>query len=319
MMYLITGGSGSIGRVLARQLAHSGAQVRVFDVRAPARQEAGVEFVQGDVRDVRRLTAAMSGADAVCHLAQVVGRERMPAEIVHGVNAGGTANAVVAAREAGVPRFVLRSSADVYGDAAAGAREDATSLRPTDQFAVAKLEGEAHCARAHREAGLETVALRLSWVVGTRETDTWLRPMLWALRHRRPIVTGGDGRRRVHLTAMSDCAAAFARAATVPGIGGEVFNVAGVDAPALADLIEQLRIHLGSSSPVWRVPEASAARVLRGLARLRLVPLLPEQVQLLYADRVLDTTKARARLGWSAQLSAVEAVLETIAPTGARE
>jgi len=293
--------------------------VRVFDLRAPAVPEPRVEFVQGDVRDIGRLTAAMRGADVVFHLAQVVGRERMPPEIVHGVNGGGTANAVRAAREAGVLRFVLRSSADVYGDATVVAREDAEPLRPTDQFAAAKLEGEAHCMRAHREAGLESVVLRLSWVVGTRETDAWLRPMLWALRHRRPIVTGGDGRRRVHLTAMSDCVAAFARAATVPGIGGEVFNVAGVDTPALADLIEHLRCRLGSSSPVWRVPEASAARVLRGLARVRLIPLLPEQVQLLYADRVLDTTKARTRLGWSARLSAVDAVLEAIAPPGARE
>ena len=293
--------------------------MRVFDLRAPVPQrDAGVEFVQGDIRDIGRLTAAMRGADAVFHLAQVIGRDRMPPEIVHGVNAGGTGNAVRAACEAGVPRFVLRSSADVYGDAAALAREDDAPLRPTDQFAAARLESEAHCARAHRETGLETVVLRLSLVVGTRETDAWLRPMLWALRHRRPIVTGGDGRRHVHLTAMSDCVAAFARAATVPGIGGEVFNVAGVDAPAVADFIDQLRRRVASTSPVWRVPEAPAARVLRGLARLRLIPLLPEQVHMLYADRVLDTTKARTALGWTARLSAVEAVLEP-SVAGARE
>jgi len=319
MMYLITGGSGSLGGVLARCLAREGARVRIFDVRPPAARDADVEFVQGDVRDIGRLTRAMRGADVVVHLAQVGGRERLPPEIVQGVNGGGTANAVRAAREAGVPRFVLRSTADVYGEAVAVAREDAAALRPADLFATVKLDAEGHCARAHREAGLQTVVLRLSWVVGTRDTDAWLRPMLWALRHRRPIVTGGAGQHRVQLTAMSDCVAAFARAATVPGVGGEVFNIAGLDAPVFADLIEQLRQRLGSSSPVWRVPQASAARVLRALARLRLIPLLPEQVQLLYADRVLDTTKARARLGWSAQLSAVDAVLETIAPTAGRE
>src|SRR5215831_16014304 len=79
--YLVTGGSGFIGSALVRQLAVSGARVRVLD--DDSRGSAGrladlrgqIEIVHGDVRDARAVQDATRGVDVVCHLAFVNGTE----------------------------------------------------------------------------------------------------------------------------------------------------------------------------------------------------------------------------------------------------
>ena len=106
---LVTGGSGYFGEVLAGGAVANGDRVRVFDVNPPAATAASVEFVQGDVRDRDAVRAACDGVDVVLHnVAQVpLARDR---ELFWSVNVVGTANLLVAARDAGVGKVVHTSS-----------------------------------------------------------------------------------------------------------------------------------------------------------------------------------------------------------------
>ena len=70
MRVLLTGGAGFIGRHVLAELVARGHEVRVLDVRAEC---PGAELVVGDVRDGSAVDAALSGVDAVCHLAAKVG------------------------------------------------------------------------------------------------------------------------------------------------------------------------------------------------------------------------------------------------------
>jgi FlaA1/EpsC-like NDP-sugar epimerase len=77
---LVTGGSGYIGALLVHELLDAGWEVRVLDSLlhrqediASEQQRAGVEVVRGDVRDAQARAKALMGAEAVVHLAAIVG------------------------------------------------------------------------------------------------------------------------------------------------------------------------------------------------------------------------------------------------------
>ena len=115
--------------------SRAGDRVRIFDLNPPAATAAGVEYVQGDVRDRDAVRAACDGVDVVLHnVAQVpLAKDR---ELFWSVNVVGTANVLVAARDAGVGKVVHTSSSAVFGipDAQPGHRGDAPpsarGLRP---------------------------------------------------------------------------------------------------------------------------------------------------------------------------------------------
>ena len=124
---LVTGGAGFIGGHVAAALRDAGHEVRVLDALLPAvhppypdgppRQD-GVELLVGDVRDRDAVDRALTGVDAVCHQAAMVGLgvdvQDMPAYA--GINDLGTAVLLAAMARADVGRLVLASSMVVYGE-----------------------------------------------------------------------------------------------------------------------------------------------------------------------------------------------------------
>ncbi|UYO97064.1 NAD-dependent epimerase/dehydratase family protein [Microbacterium sp. M28] len=123
---LVTGGRGFIGGAVVEQALAHGWSVRVLDSMRPDVHDpsegrplpAGVEFVQGDVRDTDVLAAALRGVDAVCHQAAKVGLgvDIGDAPDYVASNSLGTAMLLTAMRDAGIRRLVLASSMVVYGE-----------------------------------------------------------------------------------------------------------------------------------------------------------------------------------------------------------
>jgi dTDP-L-rhamnose 4-epimerase len=207
--YLITGGAGFIGRHLCAELQGSGARVRVLDSLVPqvhADAEPGlplgVEFVEGDLRDVELLDRALAGVDAVFHLAAEVGVGQSMYEIVRYVGGNDLATATLLERLARHPvrRLVVASSMSVYGEGmyqspdgnrhgtirrsarAVDGRWDPVAPDgqpltpvPTDEtkqvelasiYALTKFAQERSCQIFGRAYGVEVVALRLFNVFG---------------------------------------------------------------------------------------------------------------------------------------------------------
>src|SRR5947209_6746922 len=79
--YLVTGGTGFLGNALVRRLVEAGHRVRVFDNNSRGRADrlSGLdgrfEYVEGDIRNVDAVRAAVRGVDSVCHLAFINGTE----------------------------------------------------------------------------------------------------------------------------------------------------------------------------------------------------------------------------------------------------
>jgi dTDP-L-rhamnose 4-epimerase len=124
---LVTGGAGFIGTHVAAACRDAGHEVRVLDALLPSvhpsypdgppRQD-GVELLVGDVRDPDAVDRALTGVDAVCHQAAMVGLgvdvQDMPDYA--GINGLGTAVLLAGMARADVGRLVLASSMVLYGE-----------------------------------------------------------------------------------------------------------------------------------------------------------------------------------------------------------
>lgn len=169
---LITGGAGYIGSHAAWAVLDAGLEAVVLDDLSSGLRESvppGARFVQGDVADrglLRRLLRE-ARVDAVLHFAgRAVAPESMRRPLDHyAVNTGGVAALLSACVDAGVDRFVLSSTAAVYGDATTRADEDAPT-RPVSPYGRSKLMAEAVLADAAQAHGLRATALRYFNVAG---------------------------------------------------------------------------------------------------------------------------------------------------------
>src|SRR5688572_11894998 len=165
MKVLVTGGAGFIGSHLVEGLVEAGHRVRVLDNliagrRAnPAAVGADVEFIEGDCSDAATAERATRGIEVVYHEAAVpsVALSVEDPASSHRNSATATLTMLVAARRAGVRRFVYAGSSSVYGDAAALPKREDMTPRPLSPYAVGKLGGEQYVRIFSSLYGMETL------------------------------------------------------------------------------------------------------------------------------------------------------------------
>src|SRR5215218_1673472 len=114
MCALVTGATGPFGRAVCKRLLADGHHVTAMARKRPDQLVAGVDFVAGDVRDAQAVREALSGCDAVVHLAWVVAPLKTEAETAE-INLGGTQNVLDAMSATGCNRLVFSSSVLAYG------------------------------------------------------------------------------------------------------------------------------------------------------------------------------------------------------------
>ncbi len=261
MVYLVTGGAGFFGSNLAEALVAQGGTVRVLDNFSAGKREnlrfhgpGSVEVIEGDIRDFDACRAALKGVEVVFHEAALgsVPRSIEDPPTTHNVNVTGTLNMLVAARDAKVKRFVFASSSSVYGDKAGSGGEECTAkneamkTEPLSPYGISKLAAEEYCRIFHPLYGLETVSLRYFNVFGPRQSHlseyaAVIPRFIEALLNGRQPIIFGDGGQSRDFTFVRDVVNANLLAATIPGIGGEVMNIACNRRYSLLDLLGELK------------------------------------------------------------------------------
>ena len=170
---LVTGGAGFIGSHLADALIEQGLRVRVLDnfVAGPRENvNSKAEVIVADVREIDSIRPAFEGVDCVFHMAalpRVMLSIEKPVE-THLTNVVGTLNALIAARDAGVRRFIYSGSSSVYGDQPTLPLRESMIPNPLNPYALQKLAGEQYTRMFHRLFGIETLTLRYFNVYGPR-------------------------------------------------------------------------------------------------------------------------------------------------------
>jgi UDP-glucose 4-epimerase len=320
---LVTGGAGFIGSHIATRLLETGSDVRIIDNFATGRRSnlahlvGEVDLVEGDIRNLEELRGAVSGCDAVVHLAAVPSVPRSIADPAtsHEANATGTLNVLMAARDEGASRVVFASSSSIYGAAVELPKHEGLAPLPISPYAVSKLAGESYCRSFHHVYGLETVSLRYFNVFGPRqdpqsEYAAVIPRFIWAYRHGEPPVIFGDGEQSRDFTYVENVVRANLAALEVKAIGGRVYNIACGDRITLNELAETLRQEIGCDTEPVHGPDRagdvrhSMADISKARAELEYEPVvgLEEGVSLTVDHYVaVDGSTARPRVMRSIQ------------------
>jgi nucleoside-diphosphate-sugar epimerase len=269
--FVVTGAAGFIGSNLASALLERGHAVVGVDNFLTGKREnlsavgGGMAFIEGDVRDLELMRRACDGADYVLHhaaLASVPWSMAEPA-LAHEHNATGTLHALIAARDAGVRRFVLATTSAVYGNEGAVPSREDQPLRPESPYAATKLMGEQYAALFARAFGLSTVGLRYFNVFGPRQDPASAYAAAIPIFVRKalcgePAVIFGDGEQTRDFVYVDDVVEANLLACAAGAeASGEVFNVGGGANVTINGLCREIVALVGTAvAPVHAPPRA---------------------------------------------------------------
>jgi nucleoside-diphosphate-sugar epimerase len=303
----VTGGSGFIGGALIRRLVAEG-----WDVHALVRSEAsaqkvaalGAKAIAGDLADVPSMAVGAQYCELAFHCAAHLGDWGTREEFERG-NVQGTRNALAAARQAGLRRFVhvgteaalLAGEPLVEVDERAPLRFDSPAL-----YSSTKARAEEAVIEANHN-GFETVVVRPRFVWGPGDT-TLLPLLIEAVRSGRFAWIGG-GHHRTSTTHIDNTVEGLMLAAERGSPGGVYFVTDG-EPVVFRDFITRLLDTQGVEAPTRSVPTWVARAVAAtSEAAWRLLPLpgRPPLTRLTVwvsgLETTIDITRAREELGYA--------------------
>jgi uncharacterized protein YbjT (DUF2867 family) len=237
MKVFLTGATGFVGGHMLKRLLAEGHTVRAL-VRDPQRASAlaqnGVERLAGDVVESTGLDQGMRGCDAVIHLVGIIiEKGQNTFERVHHL---GTRNVVVAAKRAGIRRFIQMSALGVRADGVAG-------------YQTSKWRGEEEV----RKSGVPYCILRPSLIFGPG--DGFVTQMMATMRSAplfRPVP--GNGSPKFRPIFIDDVTACFARALTAEAATNQTIAIGGADELSLNELLAEIARCAGVRKPAVHIP-----------------------------------------------------------------
>lgn len=258
MTVLLTGGTGFVGRHVARELGRRGCRVRVLAHRRPAGDTlagtspagtppdaaptGGLEVVRGSLADPQSLRRAALGCDAAIHLVGIIEERPRDGVTFRSVHVEGTRNLLAALADTGVSRLVHMS--------ALGTRENAVA-----EYHRTKWEAE----QLVRGSGLRCTLLRPGLIHG-RDGDFIRMAVAWARGSAAPWLfmpyfgrglLGLGPKAQLQPVAVEDVARAVVDALTLPATEGQTYALAGTDRITWPEL------HRAISSAVRGRPKAA--------------------------------------------------------------
>jgi len=255
---LVTGAGGFIGSHLTELLLDSGAEVTAFirytstgsighleELDPAARRRLNVVF--GDIRNRDDVNRAVSGNDIVVHLAAQIAIPYSyisPGDFLN-VNAAGTLNVLMAARDTSVKRVVHLSTSEVYGSAQYTPIDERHPLAAQSPYAASKIAADKLAQSFHLSFGVPAVVARPFNTYGPRQSARAVIPtiILQALRGKNIRLGNTDSRRDLNF--VGDTAAALAKIALSSKGAGNQYNIASGRDFAISELVDIIGDILG--------------------------------------------------------------------------
>lgn len=246
---LVTGGAGYVGCVLVPHLLDAGYRVTVYDIlyfgRDGLPDHPNLTVIKGDIRDTVRLAKAFAGIDAVLHLACISNDASFELDeaLSTSTNLDCFEPMVIAAKEAGVKRFVYCSTSSVYGVSDAPNVTEEHPLVPLTLYNKYKGMCEPKLFK-HMADGFTCAIIRPATVCGySPRTRLDLSVNILAnhavTNGRITVFGGAQLRPNLHIEDMCDVYRLFLEAPAAK-IHGEIFNV-GYQNHTIADIALMVR------------------------------------------------------------------------------
>lgn len=272
MRVLVTGANGFIGRHLIAALSRQ-AEVTAF-VRRPAPVQASVRVVEGDIRDAAAVREAFQGAEAVIHLAGLKADACAADPAAAGeVNVTATGALLEEAQRAGVKRFLLVSSYDIYGPRRRKELpcHEQDEPRPSDAYGMTKALAE----RLVQAAPMDWTIVRLGHVYGA-ESDDVVTTFLMNALHKGRITVRGSGRLMIDPIVVEDVVDVLIQLLSAPAASRTIVNVASGNPVTIRELAEMVREAAGRPGEITFDGLDDAKGFDRAVSIDRLRAVLPE-------------------------------------------
>src|SRR5262249_22760380 len=271
----VFGGTGFLGRRVARHLRASGIRVRIVSRHRAQAEDIGIEPIVADAHDERAVEAAVAGTDGVVNAISLYVEHG--SHTFHSVHVEAAGTIVRAARQAGISRFVHIS----------GIGADAASTSP---YIRSRGEGEAAVQAAFPGAVIVRSAVMFA------ADDAFLTTIVRLLRSLPAYPIFGDGRTRLQPVYAGDVAAAIAQILVQGPKPNAVYELAGPRIYSYEELLRTIARITGLRPVLVRVPFA-LWDALAGVAEMLPQPLLTRnQVELMQ----IDTTASEKLSGFRA-------------------
>lgn len=279
LSFLITGGAGFIGSNIVEYLLKYGAKkVVVLDNFSTGFREnldsfldnPKFELIEGDLVDMPTCHRACVGIDVICHQAAVgsVPRSVKEPEVSTASNIQGFVNICVAARNAGIKRFVYASSSSVYGDEQTLPKMEEKIGKPLSPYAITKLTNELFADNFGMLYGMEFIGFRYFNVFGPRQSPKGayaavIPLFIDACRKSEPCYMNGDGLMTRDFTFVENVVQIAVKAMTTDSVSAlnQVYNVGCGERITIMDLFDNIKAAANSQSlALHREPRAGDIR-----------------------------------------------------------
>lgn len=283
---LVSGGAGFIGSNLCEALLKEGNEVRCLDNFATGKIENLLPLLQqyperfrlivGDIRKPEDCRKAVEGMEYVLHEAALgsVPRSVNDPATTNEVNISGFLNLLIAARDAGIKRFVYAASSSTYGDSDSLPKVEEVIGRPLSPYAVTKYVNELYADVFARTYGMETIGLRYFNVFGRRQDPFGAYAAVIPLfvkqlmKHESPVING-NGEYSRDFTYIDNVVQMNMLALTTqnPEAVNQVYNTAFGERTTLNELVGYLKEFLSEFDS-----EIARVEILHGPNRMGDIP-----------------------------------------------
>ena len=299
MRYVLTGGSGFVGRHLAAELARLGQETAVIDIVPPAE---AAEFCHIDLRDKAALEQFdFREDDLVVQLAanqyhhKVPQGEQAAHDYFFSVNLAGTKNLLSVMEQKGCRRLIFFSTDMTYGKPQYLPVDTAHPQVPFGPYGESKKEAEKLCF-AYREKGFDITIFRPRMILGPGRLGI-LTKLFRLIDLGLPVPLIGDGSNCYQMVSVFDCVQAVLKAAE-KGVPGGEYNLGSDSPPTVYELLQGLIKDVGSGSPLLRTPGPLVKKSLALLGAVGLPLMYREQYEIADENYILDISKTVEELGW---------------------
>lgn len=315
MSVLVTGGAGFIGSNLCEHLLAHNYEVVCLDNFATGKIEnllpllnqypSTFKLVVGDIRNLSDCRKAVEGVDYVLHEAALgsVPRSIKDPAITNAVNISGFLNMLIAARDAGVKRFMYAASSSTYGDSQSLPKVEDVIGKPLSPYAVTKYVNELYADVFARTYGMECIGLRYFNVFGRRQDPFGAYAAVIPLfvkklmAHESPVING-DGEYSRDFTYIDNVIKmnVLAMTTTNPDAVNQVYNTAYGERTTLNQLVDYLKEYLSEFDL-----EIANVEIIHGPNRLGDIP---------HSQACID--KAKKLLGYNPEYSMRDGLKEAV-------
>jgi len=313
---LVTGATGFLGGHLIEEMS-KGPHVPVCAYRTGSDtgkiDRLGLEKINFDLTDPTAMRTALTGIDAVVHLAAYytfTGRK----EMYDKVNVKGTGDLVKICEDAGVRRFLYCSSTEAMGPIADPPGDESSPLNPQYEYGRSKARAE----ELVRASGLDWTILRPSGIYGPSNVDDVSFYFITSFKGFASKFIIGSGKNLIQFVHVKDVVQAFVKALEAPSSIGRTYIITQARPYTYEEVYRVLADIFQQPEPRWRVP--------KGLAKIMMLPIegfnaligrenflyRRETVESVTSDRAFSIDRARDELGYEPEYDLPQGMAETV-------